>query len=841
MRYYTVIFLPIPLFIFSLGIWASPIGWYNKLKINDKVIGYSVCTNPLGDMHIVTSHLRSVWGKNKHTQILLKLHRFNGSRVKSSDITETTLWAAKKLFPMHISIATFKKNILVVWQETSRGKEARTRIKYIFSEKGPNGFGAVKELDDSVDELTTILPKLEVDQRGDFHLFYQKETSKNVFTMFHSKWGGSDFDSPTVIVEDIEDIGHGAFFPSAAFNNNNIDIIYQNRIGDVRKDEIFHVQSFDRGDSFSSPKRVTDNDHNDFSPNVTMVKGDIQFVWQSRINNTWSIVHSERNKKFETITRVKSNSYSPHIVYLKNPGRVVTWNDFRRTPPQIYSVFLDKKDIKSVSTAHNVSRETKAVSKPEMIRWNRKAFLFYIAGRSLFAKQVDSDAKKVIVSSKTHPENKVSRNSNAFFSLTIPKDPSGLDEIAWLQDNSPKSIPEVYNFSGSQRRIQLRGMKGGDHYLHVRYRDKIGNESKTTHYHFIIDAEIPDLPVISSPTHRNGGKVTNPNLVLDFFADDDSSISYYQYSFSKNRGAKLDQRTVKNQLRFYHLKPDVYFFKLKAIDLAGNSSGLASYRVEIIASEDSLSYYTNIESQQLREDFFRLEYLPPKETQKIQKSFFTLDSKKRDPFQEGNEISFKPIESGQSLNISMKDQDTERLYTISIGLIFLDGTRKVKTYSFEYLGSSHKKPGSERAASQRVTIMAKMLDPNNNLYEISFKAPKEFENKIKGYAWHLIGRPSIPQTNKINSVGGPEYIYNLDQGIYYLAVLPIFKKGQAGKNTYSYLRIEADRLFLREIGYLGYFFISLALALFFLVKWQYHQILFYFNSILRSSILKPRC
>ena len=869
---------------------SAPIGWYDKKRIASNIFSYAVSKNYVrgsGSLYVATAHLRRPWRRNQPTQINLKLSSFDGNSVTTSNITGFELAPARTQFPIHLSIASYQNKILVGWQETKLGKRVGTRIRLIYSPNGHNNFSQVYDLDESRGKYTTILPRIITDELGKFHIFYQKEASgEKKFTMFHASGDGKSFSSVKEVVDDIEDIGRGAFFPSVIIKNNEIDIFYQNRLTNSLKDEIFHVRSGNNGRSFSSPNRITSNDYNDFSPFATSVEDEIEVVWQGRSNGIWSIYHSTGEEP-KPLTKTSTNSYFPQIVYIPGFGRVVAWYDFRERPPQIYSVFLDKQDIDRVGKPHNVSLGRASAKQPKLVQWRGNGYLFYLSGRRLFMKQVDSDAGRILVSSETHPKGRPSRRSKGIFRLRTPRDPSGIQEIAWIRDNSPDSVPEIYNLSTLRSQIVLNNLKGGNHYLHFRYKDRVGNESKVTHYNFIVDTEKPDLPLITSSTHKEQVQSTRRNVTLHFQSKDDSAISYYQYTFSTNRAARLKNRTESESLSFNDLEPNIYFFKVRSVDLAGNASAVGGYRFEIIYPEDNVSLYTNLESQQLKEDFFVLEYLYPEPGTKLTKAYYVISKGKKNPYKNGEELALKDTPEGQRLAIPMMKYKKRRLYTISLGFHYANGqVGKAKSYSFEYMGAgveretlvvqqktsepepgapdtkireervrrSERRPGSTstrdtRAPKKRIGqgrgtnvqrslieagISAKLLDVDNNLYEISFSMNPAHKEKLKGYSWHLAGKPEIPRLSEVNSQGGPEYVYQLSPGVYYLMVLPVFTTNLLNKRAdYSYQRILVREKYFWEGNLRVYFLGLLGFLFLYAVYSQYRRIAFYINSLFR--------
>ena len=271
---------------------------------------------------------------------------------------------------------------------------------------------------------------------------------------------------------------------------------------------------------------------------------------------------------------------------------------------------------------------------------------------------------------------------------------------------------------------------------------------------------------------------------------------------------------------------------------------MASYRIEIVSPEDNYAFYTNLVSGQLKEDFFKLEYIPLEKKKSIQKAYYNISEKKEDLYKNGILIQPQTTNESQSIIVPMSDKKKKRLYQISFGLEYIDGTRsKVIQYSFEFVDSAdEQKQGAERTSSDSVkipivTILTKLLDKKQGLYEVSFSAPQKYAKKIKGYNWHLTGKPEIPELDEVNSLGGPEYIYNLHPGLYYLTVVPVFKKRYSRyKAEYAYQRIVInEKYFWERYSFLFAFFFPVLIVIF-LVKWQYRRIAFYLSLSLKTIL-----
>ena len=854
-------------FIFSNNIFSDPLGWYPKNIIDTSgIIGYSFSTGDIDNqksIFITTAHLKTKWKENTANQILLKIHSFNGSKLFTREIKTIHVKPAEVLFPVHPSIGSFNNEVLIAWQETDL-KTATTQIKYIYSSNNGATFTEEKVLDVDTQRYTTVLPLIKVDFKGRFHLFYQRETKKTKFTLERAIIEKGKVDTIDAIITNTGYIGYGTFFPSIILNNNIVDFIYQNRAGSNKKDDIFRLISSNTGNSYSSPIQITNSSEHDFSPNILRLNNNLEWVWQGRENNIWSIFYSKDEPNFEPIkiTPNTTNSYSPYIGYTKSMGRILLWHDFSETPSQVFSLFLDQKNKNNkVGINHNVSLEKSAVEQVKMLHWKNKIWAFYITGGNLIAKLADSFAEKPKISSLTHIEHKPSKNPKSIFNFTYPNDPSGIDEVAWVQDNKPETIPEVYNIPTNQKTLTINNLTGGNYYLHVRSKDRVGNESDTAHYHFIIDSLKPSPPVINSTTHANNIPSTLTEAKISLSADDDSGIQEYRYVISKNRAAILNEVTKENNLTLTNLPLGISFFKVQALDFAGNLSKITTYKLEIISQEDKLPFFNNIIAEQLKEDNLKITFTPIP-GYKIKKVFYIVDDKEREPFVDDAKIATIVTNSTkQTITIPMNSYTKNRLYSVSIGFEFQDKLRiKPKYYNFEYVDTSVPKKEivkefnlkkdfldtisditqskdaiyveTPKTFGKQVQIKYNPIDIEASFFEISFDIPKEYKNWLEGYVWQLTTEPEIPKSTIINSKGSPEYISDLEDGIWYLSVKPIFKEKDLNKDIkYSYIRITIDHSWSIKTKLMIISFIFILILIYCIYKRK--QIEFYLSRYLK--------
>ncbi|MDH5721018.1 MAG: hypothetical protein OEZ13_10480 [Spirochaetia bacterium] len=807
----TIFFALILAFISAVpgSLIANPTGWHNPIKIADNTNYYSVFKNEnLENIYAVTEHLKGKFNEKNPSSLEIKLHLYNGQNKVFSEIIQTIkLEAAPVLFPLYPAIAASKNGILVAWQETNY-KIGGTVIKYIFKPAGASKFNSPTIIK-SKNGNTAILPYLLIDDKERFHLFYQQELEATHFTLMHAVSSDANFSEGIPIVSDVNYIGRGIFFPSVAIENEDFYLFYQNRLQKSVKDDIFLIFSSDYAESFDEPEKLTDNNYNDFSPSALLIDDKLEWVWQANPEKSWSIFYGQKEGGKKKISNTNANCYLPQIAYLNEAGRVIVWHDFRESPAQIYGIFINKKDNEAIGNEHKITLEKSGASEPRLHQWQHSIYLFYLSDNALFSKKADTKAHLLSVSSSTHPTDTPVNNTKALFNWNVLDEPSGVDRYAYILDKTPDTVPVIYNLESQNNRLTLDKLTGGRHYLHIKYRDNAGNESKTAHYPIIIDLTPPSAPVIESPSHPENTGSDKTGVLLKFESQDDDRIKRYRYAFSKNRAAKPKKTTLKNEIIIDNVKPDNYFFVVQAEDFSGNFSEISAYEV-IVTSASQKDYFliNNISSGQLTGNNLKITVIPRKK-KLPQIAYLSIDSKSKDPYQTGEKLEFQKSNEGYSFSYDIS-KFKEGLFVASLGIEFSDSTQsETHEFFFERIKDIKKpkkmlviKDGKRYAAKpspkKRGSFVPEIeIEKMGNLIEINFLIGDYYKDILNGYIWHLTKKPEIP-SGEINSAGGPEYIYNLEPGTYYLAVKPVFSKNLQKEDIYAYTAIIIEPFLSRK-------------------------------------------
>ncbi len=861
------------------------LGWYPKKKIATSVVFYAVhnsqeLSRPV--LYIATASLLSPFVKGKLNSLTIRLHKWEKSQMRQFNVARVRMPPSNVLFPLNLSLAYHKEHIILCWQETDLGT-VETYIKYVESKDGGKHFSKIKTFHGKKGKIY-LLPVLKVDQKGRFSLFYQRKLSNNRFTLEQAVYKSSGFKPYTLIVKDIRSASYGVFFPSIVMQNKTIRVFFQDKLKNNHQDDLFYAHSDNRGYSYDNADSLTKDSLQDLVPNAIMIKNNYEWVWQKQDGESSDIYYAGDKVLPVKITSLKSPSYHPSINYTDSVGRVIVWHDFRVNPPQIYASFFDKTEISRLKKPHNVSQSRWLAEEPQLINWNKNLYLFYLTKQSLYMRQVDSIASPIRITSSTHRFSVPSRRRTGFFRLAFGFEPSGIASVAWAQDKKPDTVPLLYNILGATNHITLTNITPGNYYLHVRYKDRAGNESPTSHYHFILDTTVPSKPIIQSDTHLHATVSIEKDAKFRFYSEDDSGVKYYSYAFSPNRSAPLSKRTENGELKFLDLEPGIYYLQIHATDFADNKSKRAVHKVIVESVDYSLIVDTNIANSQLKEDNLQINTVDTKDYQ-VDSIYYAIGTDKIDPFEKGIQIDFTEEHNYKSSSIPLDKFRKKRLYLLSLGYISKKNKKSnIKYFPFEYIGSQwsprtvarptveetsivEEAPIAEEAPAESAitnipierevqvptpqysqtsvtitpTIDVSRINEKHSIYKVQFSIPANYRRHLRGYFWHLTDLPLVPSDiHKINSNGGPEYIYNLEPGIYYLSVMPLLKnRHRYLSSSYSYVRLVVKNTSFFSKFKL-YFLLSLIGSLVVLAVYYRNLVYFYLSALRQNTLSRKR-
>jgi len=800
------------LLLFSLlavgSLSAVVSGWYRPEVVSRGVSEYALASG--GDLKkgplLVLVRQLNEFSPSEEQRFSIELVYGATTRIAVVKVKEVVIPPLQLLFSLNPTVSVGDEEVMVVWQEPSRDKPGLVLRYLILS---TNGFKVVSEGVVDKDSYDGSLPHLVVDTEGKFHLFYQKKGADNRFSLVHSPFSRTGFDSGTYIIKNLNFVGKGVFFPSVIMGKGGLHVVYQSRDKETLQDELYYLNSQNLGKSFSKPLQLTQNNLNDFAPYLNMFGDKVEYVWQSNTENGWQIFYSTVSGEAERITTTKANCYQPVLTHLEKQGRVIAWLDQRVTPFQIFARFPDLPEDRPQSKEHQVSFQKESSAFPALAPFEENAYLFYISNNTLYRTKSDFGTSEIKLASSSHPKGKVSQSTTLRISWTLDDEPSGVEGYATFIDDKPDTIPNIYNVDGNETSVVKSGLKGGEYYFHIRYRDKVGNESPVYRYHFFVDATIPTMAEIVSASHPTGAPGSSTSFQVEYSALDDIAVKGYRYTLSQDLSAEPDKYTESSSLSLTVPGQGRWYFIIKAIDQSGKSSIAMNYPFDVAAPDATdFSVATNITEGKIEKDEFvsiSVKMLNPEKTPLA--IYAGVSIKGGDPFTAGKKIPLKKVGDDYVARIPMSGYKAN-IYNLSLGLDYVDQSRSYpRQFRFAYhlKESVPKKPiwkfpkswftNPDFMESLKPSIE---VTPRGNMFEVRFSFSPREERLIKGFSYVITSMPEIPG-DEINYTDQPIYLVNLKKGVYYINVKPIFKNDKANDlSNYAFQRLEVTDGFWRD-------------------------------------------
>jgi len=827
--------LRIPIFIATASIFADPIGWGDAILVERRLDEFAVCCHE-GESRVyaVSAALKAPFKKDSATAVDIALTYSDGGKFVRRIVSEVSLAPADQLFPLHPSVSVLGDEILISWQE-SLPEGGASGIYYAYSATGPEGFGVKQILPATAGKLNAILPLAKMTGEGRHIILYQEPSAANRFTLTAATGGRGVFLGIATVAE-ISGGTRGALFPAALRRGARLDILYQNRADATLLDDIFRSFSVDGGATWTTGGRVTQNGAQNFSARMTNARDRLVFVWQSNPKKIWSIFAAPEGSEAIQVSENNSPSYLPAIVATADTV-VTAWQDTRSGSPQIFAKFLDRPDNPAVGVDHRVTRDGIAARPIEFARWGSRPFLFYGCGPGLCMREADTSADAVKIYSRTHAMGRISKSSEAIFNWPKPPDVSGVDSYAYVIDDQKDTDPDLYNLNARAAQITIPGLNGGAYFMHIKYKDLAGNVSPVAHYPFVVDSVPPSRPIITSTSHENGIPDSKQEVVMKFSSADDSGIQTYRYAFGAKLPRVFTETSTATELAFENVPYGKYVFAVEAVDLGGNVSERAFYRIEIGPNErNDLTIRHNAEADVItRADItFTIQ---DNSLRGIKQVYYQFGFDTQDPFA-GKPA---PVENYENIYAARIKNLERGISVISLGVIYADGTRAAPRHFFfdsndprakkkfaftdiEYEKLPIKRERDAIEVGGKAEIISSLFDRGILEIRLSYAAPPKV--KVKGHIWELASAERIPQ-GEINFTGPVEFIYLPKPGEYFLNAKTIFTGPERRQFAYDSRKFEVPDLrkpFRRQL-YAG---LAGTVILFLLILfWQRKRIAFY--------------
>ncbi len=426
-----------------------------------------------------------------------------------------------------------------------------------------------------------ILPMVFYDDRDGLHLFYHGLKEGN-FNLYHARRDkGAGFGSSAPLIS-LKQSMKGAFFPAIYFSEEKIFIVWQGR-GSNFRDDLYFMKSTNYGSSWTMARQITRSQGNNAAPSIALYQDSIYVAYQNNDEKAWSIKllrGKDQGNSWESnplaVSGTPANCFNPSIS--SDDRKIfVVWYDERDKVAQVYSRKYNPGDGTFDAEA-KLSDRNIASYNPSMLYAAKKIVVLWEERGRIMGKYSDEYVAPPAVYSPTHPEGVWSRNSSAVIEWKQADDESGVAGYVTVVNSLPEfNPPDIVNTKSNATRKVITELPDGVNYFHIRTIDGAGNVSRTVHYRLSISSIPPPMPMVFSPTHKEGVETQSTSPVLRWAVDDIDRLKGFYYSVAKGGVAPPETFTSNFELKLEDMAEGGYFFSISSVDKTNQMGPPATY------------------------------------------------------------------------------------------------------------------------------------------------------------------------------------------------------------------------------------------------------------------------
>ncbi len=457
-----------------------------------------------------------------------------------------------------------------------------------------------------------LMPQLKI-INNKLYVFYERNINAEMFNINYAEIGGLTNKESTFISK--LSTRHGFFFPKIKAYNGEIYTLWINRMGkgNNRYDKLLlksnnntlveshgvKYLSADKEDVIYADFYIKNNKLFTAYIKKQIIKSELAYTLQFKI---FSLDDFQVINKSETNLTL-NNYYKVQVNFFKGKFYLFFYRYKNNRADIYYSTsenFLSWEKPLKITQKGRKNRNFKVVLTSEKnlgILYEKE----YKNKSVIFFKNKDNICEPPIVYSTTHKSNKWSYYKKVILKWKAKFDDSGIKGYSYIIDNNINTVPDVINLSAGKKSLVYIVPSNGIYYFHIRAVDNVGNWSSTAAYKFMVNSDVPDAPIISSPTHKEFIPSDNLSPVFKWDMKDNREIRGYSYLLTQNEDDVPNSRiNIRAKIKKYkNISPGVWYFKIKACDFLGRWTDYSSFTINIekilIASgvsEDVKSRYT---------------------------------------------------------------------------------------------------------------------------------------------------------------------------------------------------------------------------------------------------------
>ena len=255
----------------------------------------------------------------------------------------------------------------------------------------------------------------------------------------------------------------------------------------------------------------------------------------------------------------------------------MAWYDKREKNTNIYLRKYSLSDG-SLSEEIRLSEHKRGSEDPSLAFSGGRVIAFWEEAGRVMAKYNDITVSAPEVFSRTHSEDAWSRRSTAVIEWKRPKDESGIaGYLVSVNDLPDFTPPDIVRIKPTTTKRVLPELSDGKTYFHIRAVDGAGNVSRTVHYKIKVSSNPPPMPLVVSPTHKEGAETESDSPVFRWAVDDPDRLKGFYYSVTKGGISDPEKFTSSFELKLKDLQQGGYFFTISSIDKTNQIGPPATY------------------------------------------------------------------------------------------------------------------------------------------------------------------------------------------------------------------------------------------------------------------------